>query len=262
MGTCPHSSPEPQVNMSRPRRLALFLSIFLLAHSALSRADGQDVEIKLVTGTEVPMTVFPAKSFSLILWLPSEFGFKDGHRALAQELSQQHYEVWLADIIQAHLLAPVPSSIDRVPTEDLTALIAFARKKTGKKVYVLTSSRGAVMALRGLQPIPKAVKGVILFSPNLYIQTPEPGKVARYQPIINKTRLNLAIIQPQNSPWYWYRDVQTRLLEQAGSRVYNKVLTGVRDRFYFRPDSTDAEDRMAKLFPAMIRETISYMENY
>ncbi|MDM7323041.1 MAG: hypothetical protein P3W87_007200 [Gammaproteobacteria bacterium] len=68
-------------------------------------------------------------------------------------------------------------------------------------------------------------------TPNLFLETPDPGQSARLTPAARLTNLPLFLIQPELS---------TTALR--GARVYWRAVPSVRDRFFFRPDAAMAEE--------------------
>jgi hypothetical protein len=212
--------------------------------------------IALTNGTEIPVTIFPASSNAILLWLPSENGLVPAEFNTAAALAKSDIEVWLADLHAAYFLPLVPSSMQQIPTGDIAQLIgAVARRSGGKTVYLITEGNGAALALTGAAAVhdgKRDLGGAILLSPNLYVATPEPGEDAQYLPVTTATRIPVVILQPELSPWRWHIDQLQSLLEQGGAAVTVKLLPGVRDRFYFRDDALPAELALTPTLPQLI----------
>ena len=210
---------------------------------------------------DIPITRYPADGKQLLLMLPSEHGFQPGHAQLAQRLAASGIEVWQADLYAASFLPVSPSSLDAFSTQDIAGLIEGAAEranKTGKSVYLLSHDRGAVPLLKGLRQWQvgaadkvidknqKRLQGVIMISPNLYVGTPAAGQEIKYRPIAKQTNFNFYVVQPMLSPKSWQLPVLMQILEQGGSDVYIQPVKGIRDRFFFRPDASVAEDKAAE----------------
>lgn len=213
---------------------------------------------------EVPVTVHPAEGERLVLWLPSEHGFPGPVTELAAGMARQGIEVWQADLLEGRFLPVQPSSLAQVPPADVVALIEAARE-TGKRVYLLASDRGAVLALEGARAWQEAhpdaaLGGAVLLSPNLYTATPEPGQSAQYLPIARATNLPVYVLQPERSPWRWRLDRLYGYLAEGGASVYLHQLPGVRDRFHFRPDGDAAEARAAEQLPARLARSLPLLD--
>ncbi len=218
-------------------------------------------DIRFADKTTVTVEVHAADGNALVLWLPSGFGKFAGETQVAERLAMLGVEVWQADLLEAHFLPPLESSLDNIPDGDVAELIGAAAK-TGKRVYLLTTARGGIVGLRGAQawqkrnPKSNVLGGALLLHPNLFAGPPEPGKEAEYHSVAAQTRLPVYILQPEQSPWRWRLEATQVELEKGGSKVFTRVLTDVRDRFYFRPDATEVELDVAQRLAEMLHDAI------
>ncbi len=218
------------------------------------------------SGNDIPITAHSGKGDALILWLPSESGVLEQESKLAATLATRGVSVWQADLFSAYFLPTLGSSFTKMPAKDVAALIEYARTQTHKRVYVLAPGRGALVALRGVRdwqlahPGAKPLAGVILISPKLYLETPEPGQRGRFMPVVTGSDVPLMLLQPTRSIWYWKLNRIVPALSHGGSDVFVWKLPGVRDRFYYRPDSFAAEDAMAKRLPGIIRASLPLLD--
>ena len=228
---------------------------FSVVHGVTSR------DIKFKDGTTVTVEAHPAPGKSLVLWLPSGFGKFAGETQVAERLAALGVEVWQVDFLEARFLPPLESSLDKIPEGDVAELIDVAAK-TGKRIYLLATARGGIVGLRGARawqkrnPKSNALGGALLLHPNLFAGPPEPGKEAEYHSIAAQTRLPVYILQPEQSPWRWRLEATQAELEKGGAKVFTRVLTDVRDRFYFRPDATEVEMDVAQRLAEMLRDSI------
>lgn len=227
---------------------------------------GATRDMQLPDRTDVPVSVYAAAGEALLLWLPSGYPSQAAETPVAQELARLGVEVWQANVLEAHLLAPVESSLDKVPDSDIVALIDLARA-SGKRVYVLASARAGILALRGVRAwqakYPRqrsGLAGVILLHPNLFIGRPDPGGEAKYHPAVSQITQPVFIIQPELSPWRWRLETTRAELERGGSAVYTRLLPDVRDRFYFRPDATETEWTLTQQLAGMVRNAIHLLD--
>lgn len=211
---------------------------------------------------EIPVTRYPAKGKTLIVWLPSEVGVTSQDGAVAEKLAAQGHEVWIADLYGARFLPVVASSAEEIPAGDVEQLLRVA-VKSKKRVYLLTSARGAKYGLEGVRQWQQqggkksALAGALLLYPNLYAKQPDPGEDPVYLPIASQTRIPIDILQGDLSPWYWTLDTLTAAFKQGGSRVRVKIIPGVRDRYYFRehanPHEQELGARLAEDIAAMLK---------
>jgi len=225
-----------------------------------------------INDTDVSFTVIQASehnktSENIILWLPSEHGLPDSVLPIAKSVVQHNprTEVWLADILSSLFLNVQASSINKVSNDFLFQLVKQVQRTTKKKIFILSSGKGALVAMRAshywLQDniSTKQFGGLILLFPNLITKTPEPGTTAQYYPITHAVNVPIFIIQPENSPWRWQLATLQRNLVQADATPYIQIINNVRDRFFFRPDATEAEQKMTQQLASIIQNSISYI---
>jgi len=234
------------------REYLLLILITLFSGSILA------ADILLKSGVEIPIDRYAGVGQDLILWLPSEVGEHETYQDTAKTLSSQGIEVWFADLLSAWFLSAAGSSLENLPPAAIAELIEKTRQQSGKRVYLMASGRGVIPLLRAARqwqlkyPDQKPLAGVILISPNLFIRTPEPGMDGELLPIVSATNLPIYMIQPSKSPWYWQLKRTVPALEKSGSSVFTRYLEDVRDRFYYRPDATPAEQTSTKQLSGII----------
>jgi len=220
-----------------------------------------------VNDTDISIQVKKAQGNVVAIWLPSEAGPQPVDDQLAVDLAQLGIEVWRVDLLEAHFLPVLESSMDKLPAEDIVALVNHAIKGTGKKILWITGGRGAIAVLRGLHAWQlnggdsSKIVGAVLFSPKLFVETPDPGKSGELMPIVSATNLPIYFIQPQQSPWYWKLNQMTSALERGGSDVFIRILPKVRDRYLFRADTTEREKQFASHTPRLILQALHQLES-
>jgi thiol-disulfide isomerase/thioredoxin len=248
-----------------PAWLAALALTLLLGQSAVAEGFGSR-SFSPPSGNDIPLLHFPARGRDLILWLPSESGLLDQEKVVARDLARAGIEVWYAELFSAYFLPTLGSSIAKMPPGDVAALLEHLRRTTGKRVYLLASGRGALLALRAVHrwqeqhPNGPAPAGAILISPKLYVQTPEPGLRGRFMPVVTASNLPLMVLQPERSIWRWKMHRILPALGRGGADVFAWYLPGVRDRFYYRPDAIPAEDAMARRLPKVIEQSLPLLQ--
>ncbi len=242
------------------------LLICLITPVALLAADIVEIQISSEIGVNVLQ--FNAEGDDLLLWLPSESGQLEEERKAAQALATSGTSVWMADVLSAWFLPALPSSIESIPATELAVLLEKVRQLSNKRVFLLASGRGALLCLRLAQAWQQRygdtaqLGGVLMISPKLFVETPEPGMPGKLLPVVRQSNLPIFIIQPANSPWRWKLDRMLPALASAGSDVYARILEQVRDRFYYRPDATDVEEGMAQSLPVLLRQSVVLLAAY
>lgn len=242
--------------------LVLLLALLFLPTVGAAPIQTASQTLQLPGGTEVALRVHPAKGNILLLWLPSESGIVAAEHKTAAVLAKSGIEVWLPDLHGAYFLPIVPSSMQQIPAADVARVIALAQQR-GKAVYLVSGGSGAALALQAVAQLGNSkhkLAGAILFSPNLFVGTPEPGEEAKYLPVASRTRLPIVILQPDYSPWKWrVEELQSRL-QRGGSTVKLKSLPGIRDRFYYREDASPAERAWAVRVPQLILNALKSLK--
>lgn len=250
--------------MARFRLYALGLTFLLGIGSAFAAP----ASLTLTTGLEVSLRAYPAQGDTLLLWFACDEGHGSHEARTGQALASRGIETWLPDMLEAHFLPLLPSSLEQIPPEEISEIITQAIKQSGKKIVLVTAGHGAQPILQGAkawqdqapQQSKKALVGAILFYPALYSVSPAPGVEAQYHPIVAQTRLPVFIYQGQLSPARWWLEHLKVEFASGGAKVSSKVLPGVRGHFFVRPDATPEENAMAEKLPELIQDALKQLE--
>ena len=280
------SSTEKVYNWSTNERIGQLIFVFLLMVTTSLLYSGNALAVNVDESKEhIPVTIdieIPVQSYTssksdkndyILLWIPSESGILDQEKLIARQLAASGVEVWLADLHAGLIVGTGRSSIDKFKQEMLANLVDAILEKSGKKIYLFSNSRGVIAALRAAHgwrkkfpkkykdPTQAKIAGAILLSGQFYSRTPEPGFDGAFNPLVEQSRLRIMLLQPNKSPWFWKLPAAKKAFEKAGSRVNTWVLKGVRDRFYYRPDATEAENKKSKQLAKTIFTAVSMLES-
>jgi len=243
-------------------RLTLFLAILAYSIPALSETARS---VPLADGSELEVQVHEAKGDNLVIIFPSEHGITEGLSNLATELQDAGVESWIADPFSTWMLPTLGSSLRKIPVEAYVALIAFA-EKTGKNIYLLSNDKGARNLLESAHQWQTAsdgvLSGVILISPNLYINTPTAGNEGELLPVAYATNLPVFIYVASKSTLALRINSTVSALERGGSDVFVQVLKNVRNRFFFRQDATRSEIETASRLGNYIIQSMRLTRTY
>lgn len=224
--------------------------------------------LSLSGNIEVPLRTYPAQGNTLLLWFVCDEGHSANEARTAKELAALGYETWFPDMLDAHFLPILPSSLEQLPPEEIQGIITQAIKLSGKKIVLITAGHGATPILRGAKAWQdeateqgrSALAGAILFYPDLYSVAPAPGVEAQYHAIVAQTRLPLFIYQGQLSPGRWWLEHLKVEFARGGTKAKSQVLPKVRSHFYVRPDATAEENAMAEKLPALVLDALKSLE--
>lgn len=224
--------------------------------------------LSLSNGTEVNLRSYPAQGDTLLIWFACDEGHSIHETRAAQALAEKGIETWLPDMLDAHFLPILPSSLKEIPPAEISDIINQAIQASGKKVVLVVGGHGALPILEGAHAwqgqvsaeARQALAGAILFYPDLYSVTPAPGVEAQYHPVVRQIRLPIFIYQGQLSPGRWWLEHLKVAFSQGGNQVKSEVLPKVRSHFYVRPDATPAENAMAARLAELMLEALKQLE--
>jgi len=212
--------------------------IFILLSSVI--VAGEELEIELSSGSTISIDTYVSGGDTLFLYLPSERGFGKGHIPTVQQLALDGYDVWVADLHSSYMIPTYRSSIDRFNINDLIELVDFAKNKSFKKIFFLTSGRGAQLALEVAyqwqlnNPKSDLLRGHILHSPHLIDGKPDLGRIAKYIDVAKYSNLPIYMLLPQFGTKYFHGEEIAKQLERGGSSVFIHRFKEVHGGFHRR----------------------------
>jgi hypothetical protein len=222
----------------------LFFRILLLSLSACAfgaRADMPDYQ------------TFPAQGERLLLWVTSERGRAEPEVQAAEKLARQGVEVWSLDLVNAYFLPQLPSSMDRVPQQDLTDWMQAA-VASGKQVTVYAVARAAAPVLRAAAKLEPALRKrlcLLLMYPNLYTVA-EPLAEPDYMDLGSLSGLRVKVLQPRRSASTPWLPGLVDHLRQFGASVAQEILENLREGYWARETPTDFEIAESQRMDAMM----------
>lgn len=225
--------------------------------------------LKLSSGNEVSLRTYAAKGDIALLWFSCDEGHSSHEARAAQSLALRGIETWQPDVLDAHFLPLLQSSMEQIPPEEISEIITQAIRLSGKKIMLVTAGHGAQPVLLGakawLDQAPShertALLGAILFHPSLYSVAPAPGVEAQYHPVVAQTTLPVFIYQGQLSPARWWLEhLKMEFARSGNKQVFSKILPGARNHFYVRNDATAEEIALAQSLPDLIQDAIKQLE--
>jgi thiol-disulfide isomerase/thioredoxin len=245
--------------------LVLLLTGAYLHDSFAGNKQAEDFELTLSSEAAIGITRF-GEGGDRILWIPSEHGInKERHYELLEALAEQHYEVWLAATHESYFIPAGRSSYTRIPVDDIAELIQKSLPEDNRKLFIISSGRGAVLSLLALNNWldktggSEKFGGIVLLNPNFQADTPTPGKAMTFLPVVDNTQLPVFIIQPEKSNKFWYLDELVTRLSNGGSKVYSEIIAQAGDGYHVRADARDSEKQKARELPQQLAKAIAQL---
>ena len=152
----------------------------------------------------------------------------------------------------------------KFPLDDAVAIIDAATAAADHGVYLISTSRGAQLALIAARewqlrnPGRIGIHGVFLTHAYLYRERPAAGEHASYLPIVGATNLPVYLLDAQYSTRSARLGELAQALDAAGSKVFKRILPGVQGGFFARDErELEQQDIAARRdFAAIIEQGI------
>ena len=201
---------------------------------------GQTALIELTSGFELQLQRFPAHGRDLLIWVPSEYGIRDGNIPFAETVQRQGIDYWLVDLHESYMAPTGRHAYADFEPAHVKELIDHAVGQGWQRIFLGGESRGAALAMQAARlwqienPGNTALIGMLFYHPNLIDGYTAIGELARFRPIARETNLPVYIFQPQFNTKYLHSRELSEQLQMGGSPVYLHFLQGVRGGFHVR----------------------------
>jgi thiol-disulfide isomerase/thioredoxin len=242
--------------------LVFLLSLSCIQLSLANNSEPNTFDLTLTSDEAISIKKF-GNDGDRILWIPSEHGInKTRHFDLLSALSKLQFEVWLTEPHESYFIPPGRSSYTKIPVNDISELIQKSLPEDNRKLFIVSTGRGAVLSLLALNHWQNKTGGsekfggVIMLHPNFQATTPTPGTAMEYLPIVDSTQLPIFIMQPKMSNKYWYLNDLVAKLTDSGSQVYTQIIDQVGDGYHVRSDATEIENQKAKELPLQLSKAL------
>ncbi len=240
--------------------------LFSLVAGQLHAQDSEIISVDLASGDSVDIRQFSAQGDNgdkLLLGFACDEGTGTAEMNTAAMMADGDIEIWMPDLLSAHFLPKLKSSLVEIPSSDIVDLIDLAVAQADKAVYLIASGTGSALLLRGLhaweQQNPEQLtqlKGVILLYPRLNASAPEPGKDPVYIDAVGKTKTPIAILEGSKTPNSWALSGLKEQLEVGGSVVTTSLIPGVRGFFYERDKPNLPEGVVTDQLAGLVRASM------
>jgi hypothetical protein len=248
--------------MNTTKLVLAWLAVTLIIPGVWARDTGV-MTLDLVDEDSVDIRHYKSEGDKLLLGFACDSGNGVAQMAAAAMMADDEVEVWMPDLLSAHFLPDLKSSLREIPDSDVVRLINTAMDETGKVVYLLSSGSGSALLLRGLaeweQQNPERLDelgGVVLLFPRLYAASPEPGRAPLYIDAVGKTKTPVIILEGEKTPNKWALPALAEKMRQGGSPVSTSIIPGVRGYFYKQKSPYVAEDIVSNQLSGLIKASL------
>lgn len=238
------------------------LSLLFIQGEAFAQKS-EIITVDLPGGDSVDIRDYKADGDTLLLGFACDEGTGQAEMTAAEQLSDSDVEIWMPDLLGAHFLPKLKSSLLEIPAEDVVTLIDAAISQSQKRVYLISSGQASGVLLRGLIEWEKLhaaddnkLGGVILLYPRLNASPPEPGADPVYIDAVGKTRTPIAILEGSKTPNSWALPALKEKMEAGGSLVTTALIPGVRGFFYERDKQNLPEDLVTSQLAGIVRASV------
>ncbi len=219
--------------------------------------------IDLEDDNSVDVRQFKSDGENLLLGFACDEGTGQAESQTAALMADGDLEVWMPDLLGAHFLPKLKSSLIEVPEDDIIRLIDTALAQSDKKLYLISSGPGSTVLLRGLAAWEannpdrlNELHGTILLFPRLAAIPPEPGKDPVYIDAVGKTKTPIAILEGARTPNQWSLPGLKKQMEAGGSIVTTALIPGVRGFFYNQEDPNMSENIVTSQLSGLIKASL------
>ena len=248
------------------RAIATAVLLLIVYQLPAATPSGIEKTITLSSGEEISVEVFGESRQLRILWIASTPGIKSRQRQVADRLAQNNMQVWLVDLAEALFLPHSTQTLRSIPASVVADLISSLSQDSHVPVLIVSSSYGAIPALRGIhawqaQQLKQTnLIGAVLFSPNFFTHVPTLGGDPNFIPELEVTNVPVYIYQAAKSGNRWHLAAVLDALQQNAT-VYTEILPGVTSLFY---DEDQAVETLAMLqsMPQRINQAVTMLARH
>jgi len=185
-----------------------------------------------------------------LLWIANAYGFRDSHRYVAEHLSKAGFDVWLTDLLDSLFMPRSVHNMRTLSGHYVAELIEHLQQNTDKTLILVGTHSAAMPVLHGAHTWQtqlgdsRALGGIVLFSPSLFLKVPQLGEDAEYLPVVSLNRLPIFIFQAEGDGNRLHLTKLLKMLYEGGSTVYAELLPNIRSVFPFSEGPASSKAQM------------------
>ena len=197
-----------------------------------------------VQGEELSIERYIAKGDQLLLFISPGMGLPERAGQISAGVADLGIEFWYIDLAESLFLPKSTSTFRALDGSFVAGLIDKAHEFTGKNVTVMAHAYASLPALRGIRKwqlqhsslLPESssiyLNGLILLSPDLYIEVPDLGLDPVFDPVSSASNIPVVIFQSGSRGNRWQLDKLITELQKGDAQVFSKIFPGVAGVFY------------------------------
>ncbi|SEH04348.1 TlpA disulfide reductase family protein [Candidatus Venteria ishoeyi] len=225
--------------------------------------------VTLSDESEIILHQYPAANSEYrLLWVANAFGFRDSHHHVADLLAKAGFDVWLTDLQESLFMTRSVHHMRTLSGHYVAELLEHLQQGSDKTLILLGTHSAAMPILHGAHTWQlklgdsRAVGGIVLFSPSLYLKVPQLGEDAQYLPVLSLNRLPIFIFQAEGDGNRWHLANLLETLHAGGSSVYAELMPNIRSLFPFddSPPSATAQI-MQQSLPDKLKARLPLLRN-
>jgi len=218
--------------------LLMFLSLMVFKANA---STSLSVEVQ---DEDLSIDRYMAKGDQLVLFISAGMGLPERVRQISAGVADLGIEFWHVDLAESLFLPKSTSTFRTLDGRFVAGLIDKSYELTGKNVTVMAHAYASLPVLRGIRKwqiqhssLPPQsnslyLNGVILLSPDLFIEVPDLGLDPVFDPISSASNVPVVIFQSGSRGNRWQLDKLIAELQKGGAQVFSKIFPGVTGIFY------------------------------
>ena len=127
-------------------RVCLVLSALASTAGGIVLA-GPAESIGLTSGFELQVQRFAADGRDLLIWVPSEYGIREGNTPFARTIQQAGIDYWLVDLHESYMATTGRDAYAAFEPAHVKELIDHAVQQGWQRIFLGGESRGAALAM-------------------------------------------------------------------------------------------------------------------
>lgn len=223
------------------RHIHYLILLFILLVGEANAFSSLEIEVQ---DEEFQVDRYTANGDQLVLFISAGIGLPERVAQISTGVSELGIEFWHVDLAENLFLPKTTSTFRALDGRYVAGLIDKAHALTGKNITVMSHAYASLPVLRGLrkwqikyssqllQSNRNYLNGLILLSPDLFMQVPDLGLDPVFAPISSASNIPVMIFQSGSRGNRWQLEKVISELQKGDAQVFSKIFPGVTGIFY------------------------------